>query len=312
MAGPAFTSDESIPFNQGADGDYHLVPSTGDLFKRIAGQWTFLLKIKGSSVLHGASDPVNGTEETPGEGNAGDFYINTSTHTLFGPKDPPFWGPGTSLIGPKGDAGVAGPPGSAGPQGGIGLTGAAGPQGPMGLTGDAGPTGMAGPQGPQGENGPSGRTILHGYGVPDDSLGEDGDFYIDLIARQFYGPKVGVWPGPPFDMVGATGENGAAGARWRLLYEVPEFPVPEGNVGDFLLNPLTGDYYILVQSFGGRFYSLVGTLTGPQGIQGEPGVQGEAGPAGPQGIQGIPGSWPTRLEPQGDLSMGEFTQGYTP
>ena len=58
--------------------------------------------------------------------------------------------------------------------------------------------------------------------------------------------------------------------------------------------------------------------TGPQGPAGPIGLTGAAGPAGqdgaqgPQGIQGLPGSWPERLEPHGDLSMGEFTQGATP
>ncbi len=60
---------------------------------------------------------------------------------------------------------------------------------------------------------------------------------------------------------------------------------------------------------------------GPQGPAGPIGLTGATGPAGPagqdgvqgpQGIQGVPGSWPERLEPHGDISMGEFTQGPTP
>ena len=42
---------------------------------------------------------------------------------------------------------------------------------------------------------------------------------------------------------------------------------------------------------------------GPQGPQGDPGVQGPSGPAA---------VWPARIEPLGDLSMGEFTEGPTP
>jgi Collagen triple helix repeat (20 copies) len=70
--------------------------------------------------------------------------------------------------------------------------------------------------------------------------------------------------------------------------------------------------------------------TGPSGSTGPPGSQGPAGPAGatgaegplgaigpagppgPQGQQGPAGSVPTRIEPQGDLSMGDFTQGTPP
>lgn len=61
--------------------------------------------------------------------------------------------------------------------------------------------------------------------------------------------------------------------------------------------------------------------TGPQGpagstgLTGAQGPQGFAGDTGPQGLagpQGPPGPAPTRIAPQGDLSMGEFTQGPTP
>lgn len=51
---------------------------------------------------------------------------------------------------------------------------------------------------------------------------------------------------------------------------------------------------------------------GLNGAQGPTGAVGPEGPAGPAGPQGPAGTWPTRLEPQGDLSMGEFTQGPTP
>jgi hypothetical protein len=57
---------------------------------------------------------------------------------------------------------------------------------------------------------------------------------------------------------------------------------------------------------------------GPQGIAGLPGPPGAngaiglTGPAGPSGPAGPAGITPTHLAPQGDLSMGEFTQGTTP
>jgi hypothetical protein len=74
---------------------------------------------------------------------------------------------------------------------------------------------------------------------------------------------------------------------------------------------------------------LVG-ITGPQGAPGAPGIPGPIGPAGPPGSAGVvgpageagpqgpPGAtgpaavWPARISPQGDLSMGEFTQGPPP
>ena len=55
--------------------------------------------------------------------------------------------------------------------------------------------------------------------------------------------------------------------------------------------------------------------TGSTGPVGATGGTGPAGPPGSPGVQGPPGPaaiWPVRLQPQGDLSMGEFTQGPTP
>ena len=51
---------------------------------------------------------------------------------------------------------------------------------------------------------------------------------------------------------------------------------------------------------------------GAPGTPGSPGAQGPAGPAGAQGPPGPAGASATRIEPQGDLSMGDFTQGTPP
>jgi hypothetical protein len=54
---------------------------------------------------------------------------------------------------------------------------------------------------------------------------------------------------------------------------------------------------------------------GVPGVAGTVGAPGATGPAGPQGPAGSPGPaavWPTRILPQGDLAMGEFTQGSRP
>lgn len=58
--------------------------------------------VDGHSVLNGGVDPSGAT------GNNGDFYYNTTSHTLFGPKTAGAWGSGTSLIGPTGPQGPAG------------------------------------------------------------------------------------------------------------------------------------------------------------------------------------------------------------
>lgn len=108
--------------------------------------------VNGNTVLNGTVDP------TATQGVDGDFYLNTETNTLFGPKASGVWPTaGTSLIGPTGATGATGP---AGPTGPTGLTGATGPAGPTGPTGATGATGSTGPQGPQGSPGISNYVIL--------------------------------------------------------------------------------------------------------------------------------------------------------
>ena len=83
----------------------------------------------GNTILYGAVAPAAGT------GIDGNFYINTASNTLYGPKAAGAWPAGTSLIGPAGATGAAG---------------AQGTQGVQGIQGAAGATGATGPQGPEG------------------------------------------------------------------------------------------------------------------------------------------------------------------
>jgi uncharacterized protein (TIGR02145 family) len=50
----------------------------------------------GKTILNGTTNPAQSL------GTIGDFYINTSTDSLFGPKTNAGWGTGISIIGPKG------------------------------------------------------------------------------------------------------------------------------------------------------------------------------------------------------------------
>ena len=101
----------------------------------------------GNTVLNGTITP------TAGVGVNGDFYINTSTKTIFGPKAAGAWPvTGTSLVGATGPSGTQGIQGVAGATGPIGLTGPTGTQGTQGIQGVAGATGATGPQGTAGSN----------------------------------------------------------------------------------------------------------------------------------------------------------------
>jgi hypothetical protein len=131
-----------------------------------------------------------------------------------GPAGPP------GNQGERGPAGQRGPAGTDGDRGLDGLNGIDGtyidtalvnPQGRLiiGLSdgsvidagtvvGPAGATGSRGVTGLPGSPGADGNSILSGERAPADSLGADGDFYIDLASPQldFYGPKrAGEWGG---------------------------------------------------------------------------------------------------------------------
>jgi hypothetical protein len=70
-----------------------------------------------TTILNGPGDPLVAT------GVDGDFYVNTISNTLFGPKALGVWPAGFSLVGPPG------PVGATGPSGPTGVTGTTGPAG---------------------------------------------------------------------------------------------------------------------------------------------------------------------------------------
>lgn len=55
--------------------------------------------LDGKTILNGTSNP------TASIGVVGDFYLNTTTATIFGPKTADGWNGGINLIGPQGPAG---------------------------------------------------------------------------------------------------------------------------------------------------------------------------------------------------------------
>ena len=115
-------------------------------------------------------------------GNDGDFYIDTRSLFIYGPKRKGKWPAPQNLQGPTGASGndgksgsdgrtittastVTGPQGVAGPQGvqGIqGVKGEAGTSGAPGPMGAAGANGSPGPAGAQGPAGPTGAQGVHG------------------------------------------------------------------------------------------------------------------------------------------------------
>jgi hypothetical protein len=118
--------------------------------------------LRGNSILSGTAPPLATI------GINGDFYLNTSTMVLYGPKAAGQW-----------------------PSIGTAITGPAGPQGIQGISGTPGPPGI------------DGATILNGTVAPAATVGDDGDFYINTSTYIIYGPKTaGVWTGAGQGMVG--------------------------------------------------------------------------------------------------------------
>ena len=75
--------------------------------------------------------------------------------------------------------------------------GKAGAPGAAGTNGTNGIDGAPGLNGKDGKNGEDGNTVLSGFGAPNDTVGKDGDFYIDTNSQTIYGPKeAGEWPTP--------------------------------------------------------------------------------------------------------------------
>ena len=175
-----------------------------------------------------------------------------------------------------------GPAGPQGPPGVPGAVGAPGPPGTPGSTGPVGPAGSPGPQGPQGVAGPSGTRWFSWMGAPEQNLGSPFDYYLDLTSGDVW-QKVSNEGGPVWVMQGNL--HGAKGD-----------PGTEGRKGDAGAN-------------GAQGAPGVAGPVGPAGVNGNIGPMGSIGPIGPAGPPGPAAIWPTHISPQGDLAMGEFTQG---
>ncbi len=141
-----------------------------------------------NTILNGKGAPLNSL------GINGDFYIDTRSLLIYGPKVKSKWPTPQNLQGPTGAAGASGSDGKNGNDGKVSnASGTAGPAGPQGPSGAAGP---AGPAGPAGATGPAGS----GGGTP----GPTG-------ATGASGAAGSVGPSGPAGSTGATGATGATG-----------------------------------------------------------------------------------------------------
>jgi len=121
----------------------------------------------------------------------------------------------------------------------------------------------------------SANTIRNGKGAPSNSLGLDGDFYIDTLKLNIYGPKAnGLWPSPvslrgPVGVDGKSGSNGSNGSNGV-----------DGKTG---VNGASGSSVNSTGLQGAR------GPTGSQGVQGSQGIAGTIGTPGATGTSGATG-----------------------
>lgn len=181
-----------------------------------------------------------------------------------------------------------------------GEPGAAGPQGPAGKDGRGGRDGETGARG---ERGPAGLSVRSGEGSPDVALGELGEFYLDVVAAELYGPKSDRGWGEPVELAGpagrdgvdgqagtdgrdgADGQTGRDGVDGSRLHLGEGIPSGDATDGDMYLDEVSFDLYGRQEGA----WAHVGNLRGPQGPVGPAGPTGPGGPAGATGERGEQG-----------------------
>ncbi len=183
--GAAITFGTVIPQNNsGKNGDVFFKTDTPAFYQKTNTAW--------AQVYAQATSTNSGSALLYGEGIPGstigadnDSYINTTTG-IFYLRTSGTWAQVFSM--------------------------ATGPQGPQGTAGT------------NGTNGTNGNTLLSGTTDPSNSIGNNGDYYINLSTYALFGPKTsGTWgtgvsligdtgPTGPQGTTGATGANGTVGA----------------------------------------------------------------------------------------------------
>ncbi len=141
-----------------------------------------------------------------------------------------------------------------------------------------------------GADGADGASFLSGSGVPANSLGHDGDSYVDTASGNVYKRSGGAWSATgdslegPQGAKGDTGDKGDAGTNGVdgssfLTGTNPPLPT-DGKDGDSWVDVTTG---IVYHRTGGAWTPIGASLKGPQGIQGVKGDKGDKGDAGAPG-----------------------------
>ncbi|MDE5421332.1 collagen-like protein [Ancylomarina sp. DW003] len=123
----------------------------------------------GSIIYSGEGEPAADT------GIKGDYYCDSSTGMLYGPKKENASWEGSDSFSLKGQNGTNGTNGT---------------NGQDGTNGTNGQDGADGTDGINGQDGTNGSKIFSGEGIPSNNFGNTGDYYLDKGTYTFYGPAV--------------------------------------------------------------------------------------------------------------------------
>jgi hypothetical protein len=214
----------------GNNGDLYLDKAASIYYgPKAAGVWGTGTSLFGHTWYAGSGTPANTV------GVDGDFYMDTTNSAYSGPKVGGVWPTAVSLQGTNWLSGTATPPAnSLGKNGDFYFNTTTksfyGPKAAGAWPGTA--TSMVG------ANGANGATWLSGSGAPSSGIGVNGDFYLDVTAKAFYGPKAsGTWPSA-VSLVGAAGVNGKT---WYNGTGAPSSGL--GVDGDFYMDTAAKAFY---------------------------------------------------------------------
>ena len=134
-------------------------------------------------------------------------------------------------------------------------------------------------------------TIMSGKGAPSASLGLAGDFYIDTVSMNFYGPKTSSkWP-TPLSLKGPAGPTGPSGLDGKIGSTQSGLRGETGATGATGAKGLTGDTGAVgAAGPAGPGGSGSAGATGPAGAVGLTGAAGSAGATGATGSSGSTGA----------------------
>jgi hypothetical protein len=326
-AGLTITGKGAPAASLGGDGMIYFDASSGAVYgPKAAGQWP--APDPASSLKGAKGDP--GTAGTPGTngksvrngagapnpvvGVVGDFYLDTTATSLYGPKTETGWP--TSGVVLKGSGGS----GTPGADGRTILSGTGAPGSTTGVQGDfymdTASTTLWGPKGNgmwpgggvplkgnPGLDGVPGKTIRSGSGDPFPEAGTVGDFYIDDSMLVMWGPKkvAGNWTDVTKSPLRAS----------FLLHGTiaPTGIQNPGRDGDFYIDSATSTLY--GPRAGGRWPAGV-SMKGTAGVPGNPGTPGVPGVDGGAAklLDAVMGLWnPNQTYPGGSIVYWEDLDG---